>query len=90
MTLRRSIGVFSIIVALVGVSANQAKAVPPPPVFSPPPATSITAAAGFWAAGTIIGLAAALCIYDVWLKINGLKNWDGTPIVQKPPPHHHR
>jgi len=23
--------------------------------------------------------AALLCIYHVWLKINGYKNWDGTP-----------
>jgi hypothetical protein len=34
-----------------------------------------------------IGFVAALCLYDVWLKINGLKNWDGSPKVVQV--HHH-
>lgn len=26
-----------------------------------------------------IGVVAAICVYDIWLKFNGYKNWDGTP-----------
>ena len=59
-------------------------------VVPPPPATSMTLAAGGGLAVGIIATAAILCIYDVWLKINGYKNWDGTPKVQTAPPHHHR
>jgi len=38
-----------------------------------------------WASGAIIGVAAAMCAYDIWLKIHGFKNWDGTPKLV----HHH-
>ncbi len=31
--------------------------------------------AGAWVAGGIIGVAAALCLYDIWLKASGFKNW---------------
>jgi hypothetical protein len=36
----------------------------------------------------IIAAAGLLVIYDLWLKFNGYKNWDGTPKVQAPPPRH--
>jgi hypothetical protein len=36
----------------------------------------------------IIATAALLCIYDIWLKFNGYKNWDGTPKVVQV--HHHQ
>jgi len=35
--------------------------------------------------GTIIGVAAFLCIYDLYLKASGLKKWDGTPIKGRTP-----
>lgn len=38
-----------------------------------------SASIGALAAGAIIGTAAVLCAYDIWLKIKGYKNWDGTP-----------
>jgi hypothetical protein len=37
-----------------------------------------------------IGVLAALCAYDIYLKIEGVKNWDGTPKVAKPHRYHHR
>jgi hypothetical protein len=77
------------VIALLGVglmfgSVRKAAAFlapPPPPVV----ATSSVGAIA-WAAGGIIGIAAALAIYDIWLKANGFKNWDGSPIVVQ----HHR
>jgi hypothetical protein len=30
-----------------------------------------------------IGVVATLCAYDIYLKIEGVKNWDGTPKVAK-------
>ena len=51
----------------------------------------MTLAAGGGFAVGIIGTAALLCLYDVWLKINGYKNWDGSPkVVQVQAQHHHR
>jgi hypothetical protein len=35
----------------------------------------------------IIGVAAAMCAYDIYLKIEGLKNWDGTPKIPGPRKH---
>jgi hypothetical protein len=51
-----------------------------------PMSTGAGAVAGV--AGGFIAAVAALCLYDIWLKINGVKNWDGSPkIVQV---HRHR
>ena len=46
--------------------------------------------AGFltFAAGAIIGVAAGMCAYDIYLKIEGVKNWDGSPNVAKSHKHH--
>ena len=75
-------------VGLMFVPMRKAAAAPPPP---PPVTTGIvttssSVGAVAWAAGGIIGVAAVLCIYDIWLKANGFKNWDGSPIVV----HHQR
>jgi hypothetical protein len=51
----------------------------------PPPASGL-GIGGAIAVG-IIGAAALLCLYDIWLKINRLKNWDGTP--KTVPNYHH-
>lgn len=48
-------------------------------------AASSTPMTGAYITGGFIGVVAALCIYDLYLKINHLKNWDGTPIKGKTP-----
>jgi len=37
-----------------------------------------------------LGVVAAMCAYDFYLKIEGVKNWDGTPKVQRLYQRHHR
>ena len=54
------------------------------PVMPVAPAASgsgLALGVGGGLAGGIIASAAILCVYDIWLKINGFKNWDGTPKV---------
>jgi len=88
MALRKSI-VALVVAAVLSASVSQSKAciaLPPPPAAIPGTAVS----AGAWAAGGIIAVAAALCLYDIWLKINGYKNWDGSPKVVQIVHHHHR
>jgi hypothetical protein len=34
-------------------------------------------------------LVASLCAYDIYFKVEGVKNWDGTLKVIRPPRHHH-
>jgi hypothetical protein len=43
---------------------------------------------GALAAEGIIGTAALLCLYDLYLKIEGQKNWDGTPKTVHHSHHH--
>ena len=54
----------------------------------PPPSAAALGVGGGFAVG-IIATAALLCIYDVWLKVNGLKNWDGSAKVVQVQAHHH-
>jgi hypothetical protein len=75
------------VVALLAGSVNQSKATGVP--IQPAAAAGASAAAGAWVAGGFIGVVAALCIYDIMLKINGVKNWDGTEKVM-PHPYHRR
>jgi H+/gluconate symporter-like permease len=70
-------------VGLMFGSVRKAAAFAPPP---PPPVVAASVGAGVYLAGGIIGVAAVLCIYDFWLKVNGFKNWDGSPKVVQ----HHR
>lgn len=49
-----------------------------------------SASLGALAAGGIIATAAVLCAYDVWLKFEGYKNWDGTPKMALARHRHHR
>ena len=53
-----------------------------------PPSSSGLGVGGGLAIG-IIATAGVLCIYDIWLKINGYKNWDGTPKAVQGHNHHH-
>jgi len=89
MILRKYITALAVAAVLMRASANQSKAGPIP--VTPPPPLVTGAALSTGAAVTIgfIGVVAALCVYDIWLKINGFKNWDGTPKVVQVHLHHH-
>jgi hypothetical protein len=83
----RRIAPFLVAVVLL-VSAIK----PAPALMMNPAAPAVpTSAAGLGivggVAGGIIATAAILCFYDIWLKINGFKNWDGTPKIVHV--HHH-
>jgi hypothetical protein len=71
-------------VPLTWVPSDTAFAVP---VMIPCPTPVSGLGVGGGIAFGIIGVAAFLCLYDIWLKINGFKNWDGTPKIV--PVHHH-
>jgi H+/gluconate symporter-like permease len=84
MILRKCILALAV-AATLSATVNQSKAVP-----QPAPITYATGAAlSTGAAVTIgfIGVVAVICLYDIWLKINGYKNWDGTPKTVQV--HHH-
>ncbi len=85
--IRKCILMLAVAAALMSASVNQSKAGLPPP---PPPITS-AAVLSTGAAATVgfLGFVAALCLYDVWLKFNGYKNWDGSPKVVQVSHHHH-
>jgi len=80
MIVRKCIIALSV-TALMAVSVNQSKALPADPVVV---AGSTSVGAGVWVAGGFIGVVAALCAYDLVLKFQGVKNWDGTAKVSKP------
>jgi hypothetical protein len=65
-------------------SSNGAKAFPQESTPAVVASSSSTGAVAYLAGG-VIGVAAALCVYDLVLKINGLKTWDGKPIRGKTP-----
>ena len=69
----------SVVVLLAG-SVKESKALAQQVVAVP---AGAGAAAGAWVAGGFIGVVAALCLYDIWLKMDGQKNWDGTPKTHK-------
>ena len=74
--LRKFIVALSVVGFLVG-SINESKAGPLPAVVPAVAASSV--GAGFWIAGGVFGVVVALIVYDIKLKIDGVKNWDGTP-----------
>lgn len=83
----RKIAVCSVALVLLASALKPASAAAPAPLA---PASSAALGAGGGFAIGIIATAALLCGYDIWLKINGLKNWDGSPKVVKlhhKPPH---
>lgn len=77
---RKCVLALSVAVFLTG-SMTKSNALPADPVIFN---SSITLASGGWAAVTIIGVAGVLCAYDLVLKFQGVKNWDGTPKKLKP------
>jgi len=69
------------VVALAITAMITATAVKPShavPVHAP--ATAAATSAGLYLPGGLIAAVALLCFYDLWLKMNGQKNWDGTPL----------
>jgi hypothetical protein len=74
MVFRKYVIALSIAAAL-GASLGPSQAAFFPP-SAPPPSTAPGVIG--WSAGGIIVTAGVLCLYDLWLKINGAKNWDGT------------
>ena len=83
---RKFVVALSVAVLLAG-SVSKSKAFDAAPVAVV--ASGSTVGAGVWIAGGVVGVAAALCAYDLILKFQGLKNWDGS---EKVVPHvrHHR
>jgi hypothetical protein len=76
--LRKCVIALSVAAILAG-SVSQSKA-----ILAPVPVVAVSSAvgAGVFVTGGFIGVAAVLCVYDFILKINGVKNWDGTPKVK--------
>jgi hypothetical protein len=73
--LRKCVIALSVLALLIG-SANQSKAIV---IVTPPAAAGAGAVTtGAWVAGGFVGAIAVLCLYDLWLKVDGQKNWDGT------------
>jgi hypothetical protein len=85
MFLRKGILALAVVAALMNVSVEQSRATATPVYLG----TSSSAALSAGAAATtgFLGFVAILCIYDIWLKFNGVKNWDGSPKVVVV--HHH-
>ena len=71
-------------VTMLAAALRPAMAVLPLPPPTPAVAASqATLGVAGGAAVGIIAAAAILCIVDYWQKLNGLKNWDGSPKVVK-------
>jgi len=87
MILRKSVTMLALAAALLSASINQSKA-GPLAVVPTPVATGAALSMGTALTIGFIGVVAAICVYDIWLKFNGYKNWDGTPKVVVV--HHHR
>ena len=83
----RKISVYVLSLTILASALNPATAAvpPPPPVAVPSTASTAFGVGGGLAVG-IIATAGILCIYDFWQKLNGQKNWDGTPKAAKAKP----
>jgi hypothetical protein len=84
----------AVIAALVALSGqSRAADLPIKPKMMPMAKTlfgGTTGGAGlvsFVAVG-FLGVVATMCAYDLYLKIEGVKNWDGTPKAAEPHNHH--
>jgi hypothetical protein len=77
--MRKVMLAIAVVFALAG-SVNPSRAIT---IFTPPAAVAAGSGAAVFVAGGFLGAVAALCAYDIWLKINGLKNWDGTAKVAR-------
>jgi len=81
----KKLAVYAVAAMMLGSALNPASAAFPLPSPSvPPPSTASTAfGVGGGVAAGIIATAGILCIVDFWQKLNGQKNWDGSPKVVK-------
>lgn len=86
MTIAKIVAPVAVVALLMSSSMRPASALMLPVVPTTPPPAATLGVGGGLAVG-VIAMAALLCTYDVWLKINGVKNWDGTPKVVHV--HHH-
>lgn len=92
----RKLGCVFAVVAMLAAQASQSKAADLP-IRLPIPGGSSTssvvrigaggASLGAFVTFAIIGVMAGICAYDIYLKIEGVKNWDGTPKVAHPHKH---
>jgi hypothetical protein len=75
VVVRKFVLAVSVVAFMAGsvVRSDAFDAVPPPVIVA-----GGSSVAGAWAAGGVIGVAAVLCAYDLILKFQGVKNWDGT------------
>jgi hypothetical protein len=64
------------VVAFLAGSVGKSNAFAPPDPVVVGGSTAFTGAA--WVAVGVIGVAGVLCAYDLILKFQGVKNWDGT------------
>ena len=83
--MKNTIAAFSI--ALVLTSSIPASALMVVGQPAPPPSATLGVGGGL--AVGVIATAALLCIYDIWLKVNGYKNWDGSAKIAQVHTHHH-
>lgn len=79
MVIRKLVIAFSCVAFLT--AATESKALPADPVVVATTGSAFTG--GAWIAAGVIGVAATLCAYDLVLKIQGVKNWDGSAKVLK-------
>jgi hypothetical protein len=69
---------FVVALAIAGmITATTVKPSHAMPAHAPATAASM---AGLYFPGALIIAVAGLCFYDLYLKMNGYKNWDGTPL----------
>jgi hypothetical protein len=71
----RKCAILFLAAAILAASVNQSKAIC---INNCPVVASSSAGAIASVAVGVIATAAVLCVYDIWLKMRGLKNWDGT------------
>jgi hypothetical protein len=69
---------------MFGSSKALASAAPAPVVVA-----GSTATTGVWLTGGFVGAVAVICIYDIYLKVTGVKNWDGSMKVAPHAPRSH-
>lgn len=64
------------VAAFLAGSVGKSDALPADPVVVVGGGTTFTGVG--WVAAGVVGVAAVLCAYDLVLKFQGVKNWDGT------------
>ena len=81
LSMSKKIVACCVAVTLLAAGLKPALAAFPLPSAPVPAATQATIGVAGGAAIGIIATAGIICIVDFWQKLNGLKNWDGSPKV---------